>query len=203
MIESYCSHVVRDWDLSTELCKAISQLGFTGEDVCCYSGRIRSIDAADECSMRFWPTELLTRMRRTNTAYVRNNAVVAREFMDHGADVYLTIGKGCNAGYFALILAVSRGHIGIVRLLLENGADANARTKRDRCSVLLQAMSVWFFVNVKGKVEIVQLLLAHGADVNTANNNGNRGDVLDQLVGHVQVVGIELQTRRMDVHFFT
>jgi len=62
-------------------------------------------------------------------------------------------------GKTALHLAVREGHVQVARLLLENGADFNARPADDELGVLEAASSF-------GQIEIVQLLSKKGADVN-------------------------------------
>ena len=71
-----------------------------------------------------------------------------------------------------LLLACERSHVPTVRLLLERGADVNARHK-DHPNALEIASS-------HGHYEIVQLLLDHGGDVNAAG--GYDGNALQRAV---------------------
>jgi ankyrin repeat protein len=66
------------------------------------------------------------------------------------------------SGRSALIIAAMYGHTGIVRLLIDSGADVNA-TKIDGYTALMAASS-------HGYTEIVQLLIAAGANVNASEN---------------------------------
>jgi ankyrin repeat protein len=54
-------------------------------------------------------------------------------------------------------LAAGEGHLEIVKLLLEHGADVNAKTAYETALHLAAE---------KGHLEIVKFLLEHGADVN-------------------------------------
>jgi len=72
-----------------------------------------------------------------------------------GADVYART----NGGATALILATGKGHVDVVRVLLEHGKDAvNEQTTKNAYSALMIAAR-------SGLEEIVKLLLANGADV--------------------------------------
>ncbi|KAJ6492480.1 ankyrin repeat-containing domain protein [Mycena vitilis] len=70
----------------------------------------------------------------------------------------------------ALQGAANRGHVGVVRLLLERGADVSAAGGEDG-SALQCAASAY-----GDHTEIVRLLLAHGADVNATG--GKYGSAL-------------------------
>jgi len=71
-----------------------------------------------------------------------------------------------------LYYAVRRGHLEAARLLIERGADVNARTK---LGLPLVAAAV------KGKVEFIKLLLDQGANPNSA--------VESETVLHIAVKG--------------
>jgi ankyrin repeat protein len=57
------------------------------------------------------------------------------------------------------------GHATVVRLLLERGADVNAR-EREKGATPLHLAASW------GRSEVVLVLLEHGADVNARNHAG-------------------------------
>lgn len=79
----------------------------------------------------------------------------------------------------ALSQAAGNGSEGVVSLLLEWGADANADDGKDGCA-LVQAVK-------NGFLDVVKLLLEGGADVNTtlveAVRNGSLTNALDEK-GH-------------------
>jgi hypothetical protein len=56
--------------------------------------------------------------------------------------------------------AVNAGHLAVVRWLLSNGADVNARTMRGSMATPLHSAAF------AGNLEIAQVLVKHGADLN-------------------------------------
>jgi len=78
------------------------------------------------------------------------------------------------------LAAVSAYGIDIVKVLLENGADAN--TKNDAgVSVLINA-------SLNGRLEVVKLLLENGADPTYKDNNGKTAVTVAREEGHKDVV---------------
>ena len=77
-----------------------------------------------------------------------------------------TIDYVCKTGT-ALSFAVKRGHIRVVKTLLENGADPNRSAVGDSATPLQIAVA-------QGRTAIVRLLLDHGADPNHYNSNWSR-----------------------------
>ncbi|KAJ5595478.1 uncharacterized protein N7459_001686 [Penicillium hispanicum] len=75
------------------------------------------------------------------------------------ADVNAT--SKSDSGFTALRLAVERDHAGVVKLLLENGADA----QRNNFLVIHRAVS-------NGNKAVVKMLLDHGGDVNSVDQFG-------------------------------
>ena len=93
----------------------------------------------------------------------------------------------------ALIAESAVGHLEIVQLLLDNGADVNVDD--DGVTALWNASAA-------GHFEIVQLLLDNGADVNA---NGDRYDCITALIaaskeGHLEIVQLLLDNGA-DVNF--
>jgi len=89
------------------------------------------------------------------------NVALARLLVAHGAKVNMQDKQGNTP----LVVAVFRGDHELMKLLLANGADVNARRPLDGATVLHLAVQ-------SGNREIVELLLANKADVNARNNDG-------------------------------
>ena len=84
-----------------------------------------------------------------------------KRILNEGADVN---GRGGNRNYTALMLASKYGELKIVKLLLEKGADINAKDNRGYTP--LSEASIY------GQLEVAKLLLEKGANVNAKDNDG-------------------------------
>ncbi|KAF4998341.1 hypothetical protein FGRMN_3221 [Fusarium graminum] len=91
---------------------------------------------------------------------------IVKELLARGADVKVEGGKHGNA----LNSALFGGHIEVVKLLLDSGADVNSDRDGSSLSTSLQIASFY------GQLEVVQLLLNNGADPNALG--GMYGNVL-------------------------
>ena len=92
-------------------------------------------------------------------------AIIADELLRHGADVEARDSTPNYEGYTALLHAAARGHVNVVRSLLNAGADIEAK-----CDVRGNAPLYGAAVNNHPKV--VELLLAHDAIVSPVNDDG-------------------------------
>ena len=86
-----------------------------------------------------------------------------------GADVDKTAGR--NDPRTPLMLAAMIGNINVVRLLLENGANVNARVTQINI-VTNTGNTALIMASIAQRDEIVRMLVSHGADVNAANSDG-------------------------------
>ena len=78
-----------------------------------------------------------------------------------GIDVNSRMDK---SGWTALILASTEGHCDVVKALLENGADVNAKDVVNNTALMCASMN--------GHTDAVKLLLANGANVNDQDQYG-------------------------------
>ena len=87
----------------------------------------------------------------------------------------------------ALIIAVYNGHEKIVQLLLENGADANAKEVDDEPALIMAAK--------KGYSGVVRLLLVAGANIEAKDMYGETALLLGARYGHEDVIQLLLEKR--------
>ncbi|KAH8816506.1 hypothetical protein F5884DRAFT_896275 [Xylogone sp. PMI_703] len=83
-----------------------------------------------------------------------------------------------------LLSAAAEGHIGVVKLLLENGADITILSNRRWTPLHLASYN--------GHIEVVKLLLEKGADVTIINNRGWTPLHLASYNGYIEVVKLLL-----------
>ncbi|XP_061172554.1 protein fem-1 homolog B-like [Saccostrea echinata] len=83
-------------------------------------------------------------------------------------------------GATALWCAAGAGHLGIVKLLLEHGADVNHATKTN--STPLRAACF------DGRLDVVQCLVENGADISIPNKYNNTCLMITSYKGHCEVV---------------
>lgn len=89
-----------------------------------------------------------------------------------------------DGGFTPLIVAGYRNQIEIVKILLENNADINAKSGEG--SVLMGAC-------YKGEMEMVKLLLEKGAEVNTDNDLGTTPLMYAILAGNMELIKLLLE----------
>ena len=88
-------------------------------------------------------------------------------------------------GYVYLDVAAKNGHLEVVRLLLEAGANKERKGKTGATALILAAET--------GRLEVVRLLLQAGADKDAANENGKTALILAAEKGHLEVVQLLLE----------
>ena len=115
-------------------------------------------------------------------AIASNNLAAIEEAISEGANLE---SKDEKHGLTPLMQTTHRGHAGGVAILLEAGADVNAKTKTGYTALMA---SSW-----KDSPEIVETLIDKGADVNYQDNDGwtalmraaywNKGEIVKTLLG--------------------
>ena len=92
--------------------------------------------------------------------------------LEQGADIE-HVGNDVT-GATPLLAATQEGHVEVVRMLLEQGADADKVRKDGGATPLHIASCEWrLYMNLNEcKVEMVRILLQHGADINKTTDNG-------------------------------
>ena len=93
-------------------------------------------------------------------------------------------------GMAALLMASYRGHLKIVKYLIDNGANINS--ENDDIPALLMA-------SYRGHLEIVKYLVGKGADVNIKDQNGTTALINASGQGHIEIVKY-LVGKGADVH---
>lgn len=83
-------------------------------------------------------------------------------------------------GASALWVAAGAGHLNIVKLLIEHGADINHHTKNVSTPVRAACFD--------GRLDIIRYLMDHGADINLANGYNNTCLMITSYKGHADVV---------------
>jgi|SRR5271157_4990436 len=84
-----------------------------------------------------------------------------------------------------LMEATARGNVGVMKLLIENGADVNMADK-DGWTALMGA-------TVQGHLESVKLLLEQGVELNAKNHNGETALVMAAGMKHTAIMHALLQ----------
>ncbi|KAJ6160634.1 hypothetical protein N7470_004030 [Penicillium chermesinum] len=90
-----------------------------------------------------------------------------------------------NHGRTALVAACSRGHLEIVQMLLENGADMTLRDFDGHDSLTTASLN--------GHLEIVRLLVKRGADISVASNQGETSLYCAAYKGHFEILKLLIE----------
>jgi ankyrin repeat protein len=116
----------------------------------------------------------------------RGDLPLVKRLLDDGADVNAKVKSmvyPCSNGWTALMYASN--HSEVVELLLQKGADINARANDGNTALKSAAL--------EGNAEVVKLLLEKGADINSTTQHGNTALRSAAFEGNVDVVKILLE----------
>ena len=126
-------------------------------------------------------------------AAVRSRKQEAVRFLlDHGADVNLQAGESVssNSKDSALTMAAARGVPGIVRALIDQGADIEARNAMGYTALMQAACSDYV------DAETVKALLAAGADITPKGLDDETALRLARKRGNTEIVRLLLEAER-------
>jgi ankyrin repeat protein len=118
------------------------------------------------------------RERAMYTASFHGNIANVRILLDAGVDIERSDRPT------ALQVASAEGHIEIVKLLLEWGANVDAPGDRGDTALLV--------ASAEGHIEIVKLLLEWGANVDAQGNRGNTALLIASAEVHIEIVKLLL-----------
>jgi ankyrin repeat protein len=110
-----------------------------------------------------------------------------QEFLKNGSDP-----NELERGFSALMFACERGYTDIVKLLVEKGADVNAKVPGLALTPLMAACSGKGFADENSKdergLDIAKILVGKGAEVNVVAKGGQTAKKFAADAGHEKIV---------------
>jgi hypothetical protein len=100
--------------------------------------------------------------------------------------------KDDRKGWTPLHLAAYNGHVEIIRLLLLNGAEVNAKNNRGRTPLYCAALN--------GHIDILHLLVENGADLEAQDDDGWRALHYAALHGHLPFIQELISRYHVDIN---
>lgn len=148
-------------------CEGRGEIALAGKAASCYAcGSTGEVDPKDVAWMSQWREKTVSPgpIREEKSKSGRTASTVARPSARIARPTKLTPPPAPSDGKSELHQDASAGYAGRVKVLLEQGADPNARDIEGRTPLHWPAF--------RGYTEIVTDLLAHGADPTVADNKG-------------------------------
>jgi serine/threonine-protein phosphatase 6 regulatory ankyrin repeat subunit B len=126
---------------------------------------------------------------RVRTAFLvaawRGRKRIVEVLLEQEVDVDTTVPTTKFGGWTALIAVSVQGNPDIVKLLLDNGADMNAKDEKGNTAL--------FHASGRGHAEIVEMLLDNEADMNAKDKNGQTALIEASEKGHAEIVVMLLE----------
>ena len=97
-----------------------------------------------------------------------------------------------NNGVTALHCAVQKGHVDVVQVLIDAGADIDAKNEVGRSPLM--------FASIKGHLDVVKVLVEAGAGVRATNNDGDTCLLIAANFGHTETVRYLVGLKDVDVN---
>ena len=117
-------------------------------------------------------------------AVVAGDLTAVQNQLEQGADINQVTNFGCTAMWHA----ATKGHLEIVRLLLQHDADKEKVDARTGATPLYQA-------SFKNHLHVVKLLVESGAEIDKTDDYDWTPLIIASFLGHVEVVRYLLQQR--------
>ena len=151
--------------------------------------------ATRECkNLQRYMREVRNEDGRTQLYYYCENGMtssVVRILEMRSIDVEARVG-GEENGDTCLMTAAFNGHLAICRLLLDKGAQVDAKS--------WDGWTPLHWAALRGRVEIVRLLCDHGADIEAQDNGGWRPLHHAAMNGHISVVKELVEERNAEIN---
>ena len=90
-----------------------------------------------------------------------------------------------DTGKFALLAASEQGHLNVVKLLLDHGAEENKQTPGGSSALMAASLN--------GHCGVIELLITKGANVNMQDSNGISSLMIASEVGHCNAAALLIE----------